>query len=67
MYALAKFQPHIPKSFKVTALQSNSNRKIDLCSKYREINYRCLQKLTNAMMYRVAIYSIMLAMNRRIQ
>ena len=30
MYVLAKFQLHILKAFEVTALQSNSNRKIDL-------------------------------------
>ena len=36
MYPLAKFQPHMPIAFKVTALQSSNNRKIDLYSKYRE-------------------------------
>ena len=33
MYVLAKFQLHILKAFEVTALQSNSSRKIDLYSK----------------------------------
>ena len=36
MYLLVKFQLSILKAFKVTALQSSSNRKIDLYSKYRE-------------------------------
>ena len=38
MYPLAKFQPHMPITLGViiTALQSSSNRKIDLYSKYRE-------------------------------
>jgi len=40
MYVVAKFQLCILKAFEVTALQSSSNRKIDLYSKYREINYR---------------------------
>ena len=40
MYVLAKFQLHILKAFEVTALQSSSNRKIDLYSKHREMNYR---------------------------
>ena len=35
MYLLAKFQLHILKVLEVTALQSTSNRKIDLYSKYR--------------------------------
>jgi len=38
MYALTKFQLHIPKPFEVKAPESSSNRKIDL---YRKINYRC--------------------------
>ena len=36
MYVLANFQLHIPTTFEVTALQSSSKRKIDLCRKYRE-------------------------------
>ena len=36
MYMLAKFQLRIPKALEVTALQSSSNRKIDLYSKHRE-------------------------------
>ena len=38
MYVLAKFQLRILKAHEVTALQSN--RKIDLYSKHRKINYR---------------------------
>ena len=36
MYVVAKFQLHIPRSFKVTTLQDSSNRKINLYSKYQE-------------------------------
>ena len=36
MYVLTKFQLYILKAFEVTALQSNSNRKIDLYSKHTE-------------------------------
>ena len=36
MYLLVKFQLRILKAFEVTALQSSSNKKIDLYSKYRE-------------------------------
>ena len=36
MYMLAKFQLRILKALEVTALQSSSNRKIDLYSKHRE-------------------------------
>jgi len=36
MYVLVKFQLYILKAFEVTALQSNSIRKIDLYSKQRE-------------------------------
>ena len=43
VYALAKFQPCMPTTFGVTALQSSSNRKIDLYSKYWE---NILQLLT---------------------
>ena len=38
MYVLARFQLRILKAFKVTALPSSSNRKIDLYNKYRKIN-----------------------------
>ena len=41
---LAKFQLHILKAFEVTALQSNSNRKIDLYSKHRENKLQALTK-----------------------
>ena len=45
VYPLAKFQPHMSITLGVTALQSSNNRNIDLYSKYREINCRCLQKM----------------------
>ena len=41
---LTKFQPRILKAFKVTVLQSSSNRKIDLYSKYRENKLQVLTK-----------------------
>ena len=44
MYVLAKFQLRILKDFEVTALQSNSNRKIDLYSKHRENKLQALPK-----------------------
>ena len=44
MYVLAKFQLHILKAFKITTLQSSSNRKIDLYSKYRENKLQVLTK-----------------------
>ena len=44
MNVLAKFQLHILKAFEVTALQSNSNRKIDLYSKHRENKLQALPK-----------------------
>ena len=52
--------------FKVTALKSSSIRMIDLYSKYRKINYRCLlkqMKLTNGVIESLKIYTIMFAMN----
>ena len=36
MYMLAKFQLRIIKALEVIAVQSRSNRKIDLYSKHRE-------------------------------
>ena len=44
MYLLAKFQLHILKASEVTALQSSSNRKIDLYSKHRENKLQALTK-----------------------
>jgi len=44
MYVPAKFQLRILKAFEVTALQSNSNRKIDLYSKRRENKQQALLK-----------------------
>ena len=44
MYLLVKFQLCILKAFEVTALQSSSNRKIDLYSKYRENKLQVLTK-----------------------
>ena len=45
MYVLAKCQLYILKAFEVTALQSNSNRKIDLYSKHRENKLQALPKV----------------------
>ena len=45
MYVLAKLQLRILKAFEVTALQSNSNRKIDLYSKHRENELQALHKM----------------------
>jgi len=45
MYVLAKFQLCILKAFEVTALQSSSNRKIDLYSKYWENKLQALPKM----------------------
>ena len=45
MYLLVKFQLRILKAFEVTALQSSSNRKIDLYSKYRENTLQALTKM----------------------
>ena len=42
MYLLVKFQLRILKAFEVTALQSSSNRKINLYSKYREYKLQAL-------------------------
>ena len=50
MYVLAKFQLCILKAFEVIALQSSSNRKIDLYIKWREKNYRCLLSGCNLQM-----------------
>ena len=44
MYVLAKFQLCILEAFEVTALQRNSNRKIDLYSKHRENKLQALPK-----------------------
>ena len=44
MYVMAKIQLHILKCFEVTALQSSSNRKIDLYSKYWENKLQALTK-----------------------
>ena len=44
MYPLVKFQLRILKAFQVTALQSSSNRKVDLYSKYRENKLQALAK-----------------------
>ena len=45
VYCLAKFQPHIPLTFGVTALQSSNNRKIDLYSKYCENKLQALPNM----------------------
>ena len=44
MYVLAKYQLYILTAFAVTALQSNSNRMIDLYSKHRENKLQVLPK-----------------------
>ena len=44
MYVLAKFHLRILKAFGVTALQSSSNREIDLYSKYEENKLQALPK-----------------------
>ena len=44
MHVLVKFQLRILKAFEVTALQSNSNREIDLYSKHRENKLQALLK-----------------------
>ena len=44
MYVLANFQLCILNTFEVTALQSSSNRKIDLYSKHRENKLQALPK-----------------------
>jgi len=44
MYVLAMFQLHILKAFEVTALQSNSNGKVDLYGKHRENKLQALPK-----------------------
>ena len=52
MYVLAKFQLRFLKAFEVTALQSSSNRKIELYSKYRENKLQALTNI-NLLMYRL--------------
>ena len=44
MYLLVKFQLCILKASEVTALQSSSNRKIDLYSKYRKNKLQAITK-----------------------
>ena len=44
MYVLVKFQLPILKTSEVTAVQSSSNRKINLYSKYRENKLQVLTK-----------------------
>ena len=44
MYLLAKFKLRTLKAIEVTALQSNSNRKINLYSKHRENKLQVLPK-----------------------
>ena len=45
MYVLAKLQRRILKSFEVTALQSNSNKKINLYSKHKKNKLQALPKM----------------------
>jgi len=44
MYLLAKFQLRTPKAFEVKALQSSSNRKKNLNSRYRKNKLQVLTK-----------------------
>ena len=44
VYPLAKFQPHMPITFIVTAPQSSNNRKNNLYSKYRENKLQAFTK-----------------------
>ena len=64
MYVLAKFQLHILKAFKVTALQSN--RKIDLYSKHGENKLQALPKTDVTYKWSevvTRIFTIMFTMN----
>ena len=44
VYALAKFQPHMAKTFGVTALQSSNSRRSICTASIGKINYMHLQK-----------------------
>ena len=44
VYPLAQLQPHMPITFRGTALQSSNNRKIDLTTSIRKINYKHVLK-----------------------
>jgi len=66
MYVLVKFQLHILKTCEVTALQSSSNRKINLYSKYRENRLQALTKMDVTYKWRdvqTQNFTIMLTMN----
>jgi len=45
LYALAKFQPDMPITLKVMALQNSKNKKINLYSNYRENKLQALTKM----------------------
>jgi len=69
VYLLAKVQLHALITYRVSALHSSNNRKINLYSKYRENK---LQRLSQKMVvtykqklrYRATIFAIALIMNR---
>ena len=44
VYLLEKFQSYVPITFRVTALQSSNNRRINCTASIGKINYRCLPK-----------------------
>jgi len=67
MYALTKFQPDMPITLGVMALQSGNNKKIDLYSKHWENKLQALTK--TAVVYEwkvtwVVTCTILFAMNR---
>ena len=64
VYPQAKFQPHIPISFGVTALQSSNNNKMDLYSQYRKNK---LQALTKNKINGVDICTTMFTMSRGVK
>jgi len=54
MYALAKFQPNMPITLGVIALQSGNNKKIDLYSKHWENKLQALTKTDVTYEWKVA-------------
>ena len=68
MYVLVKFQLYILKTSEVTALQSSSNRKINLYSKYRENKLQAFTKMDVTYKWsdvQTQNFTIMLTMNLR--
>ena len=64
MDPLEKFQPHIPVTLGITALQGSNNRKINLYSKYRENKSQVLAKTIVTYKHRVQICTILFIMRR---